>query len=792
MSQFSDGTSGSSSLNDVFTDGSEYTTNLSAQVQITEFGLEKGTTRNVFIKWTWNQLHTKEFRVVWYYFTGQGTSFVGSDARVTNKYSSYNAPSNATKVKVKILPIADSRKIGNYTAAYWTAKWTTLREYSFENNPPTAPSAPSVTISDKYKLTASLANVNSDTEQIEWYVVRDDKTKYYSVKTKVNKNAAAMTCTIDAGGKYKVKCRAWKGDQHSDWSEYSGNEGTVPTGVGEITRLEAFSETGVLVDWTGVKNCTGYEIQYTTRQGYFDSNPNEVKSQTVPSNISHAEVTGLELGQTYFFRVRATNDQGNSPWSSIKSITLGKDPTAPTTWSSTTTAIVGEELVLYWVHNATDGSSEKQAELELNVDGTITTETIVNTATGDDKDKTKSKKINTSKWSEGTTLKWRVRTMGITGNYGEWSVQRVVNIYAPATLQLNVTDSSGSDISTITSFPFYIKGIGGPSTQKVLGYHVSVVALEGYNTVDETGMAIVVAKGQEIFSRYYDTSGELLLELHAGNIDLQNNVSYRVICSVAMDSGLSAERNEDFTVAWTEMTYSVNAEMAYSPETYSFLIRPYCLDENNNPVSDVTLAVYRRQFDGEFVEIASDLENSSNRFVTDPHPALDFGRYRVVAKSKSTGAISYYDMPGYPINESGIIIQWEEQWQNYITSEINENDTYAERPWSGSMVRLPYNVDVSDDSDSDVSLVEYIGRKHPVSYYGTQVGQTASWNTDVPRRDVETLYALRRLAAYQGDVYVRESSGSGYWAHVNVSVSKKHQNGVVPVTIKVTRVEGGI
>ena len=149
-------------------------------------------------------------------------------------------------------------------------------------------------------------------------------------------------------------------------------------------------------------------------------------------------------------------------------------------------------------------------------------------------------------------------------------------------------------------------------------------------------------------------------------------------------------------------------------------------------------------------------------------------------------------MPGYPINESGIIIQWVEQWQNYITSEINENDTYAERPWSGSMVRLPYNVDVSDDSDSDVSLVEYIGRKHPVSYYGTQVGQTANWNTDVPRRDVETLYALRRLAAYQGDVYVRESSGSGYWAHVNVSVSKKHQNGVVPVTIKVTRVEGGI
>lgn len=792
MSQFSSGSSGSSS-GSVFTDGSEYTTNLSAQVSITDFGLQKGTTRTVYVKWNWTQLHTKSYRVIWYYYTGQGTSFVGSDSSQTSKQSTYTAPSNATSVKVKIQPIADTRKISNnYTAAYWTAKWSTLKTYSFKNNPPSDPSSPTVTITDKYKLTASLANVNSDTEEIEWYVVRDDKVKFYSIKTKVNKNAASMTCTINAGSKYKVRCRAWKGSLYSNWSEYSSNEGTVPISVGEITRLEAFSETGVLVDWTGVKNCTGYEIQYTTRKGYFDSNPNEVKSQTVPSSISHTEVTGLELGQTYFFRVRATNDQGNSPWSSIKSITLGKDPTAPTTWSSTTTAIVGEELILYWVHNATDGSSEKQAELELNVGGSISTETIVNTDTGDNKDKTKSKKIDTSKWSEGTTLKWRVRTMGITGNYGEWSVQRVVNIYAPATLELSIIDSAGNDISTLTTFPFYIRGMGGPSSQKVLGYHVSITALEGYDTIDETGMGIVVAKGQEIFSRYYDTNGELLLELSAGNIDLQNNISYRVTCSVAMDSGLSTERSEDFTVAWTEMTYSVNAEMAYSRDTYSFLIRPYCLDKNNNLVDDVTLAVYRRQFDGEFVEIASNLENSWSRFVTDPHPALDFGRYRVVAIAKSTGAISYYDMPGYPINESGIIIQWAEQWQNYVTSEINEGDTSAERPWSGSLVRLPYNVDVSDDNDPDVSLVEYIGRKHPVSYYGTQVGQTSNWKTDVPRYDVETLYALQRLSVYQGDVYVRESSGSGYWANVSVSISKTHRNGVVPVTLKVTRVEGGI
>lgn len=786
-SAFSSGVANDAPL---FSDGTEYTTNLGAAVKITGFGLQTGTTRTVYVKWSWNQVNTKEYRIIWTYYVGS-TSFTGDDSRITKNQSTYNAPSNATAVSVKILPISKSRKVGTYTADYWKAKWSTAQKYYFKNNPPSTPSAPTVKI-DKYKLTASLANINSDTTEIEWYVVKDDKAKYYSVKTKVNKNAASMSCTIDAGGKYKVKCRAWKDGKSSTWSEYSGNEGTIPLSVGEITNLQAFSETGVLVDWTGVKNCTSYEIQYTTRKGYFDSNPNEVKSQTVESTISHTEVTGLELGHTYFFRVRAINDQGKSAWSSIKSITIGKDPTAPTTWSSTTTAIVGEELILYWVHNATDGSSEKQAELELNIDGSVTTETIVNTATGDEKDKTKSKKIDTSKWSEGTTLKWRVRTMGLTGKYGEWSVQRVVNIYAPATLQLNIVNSAGSDISTITSFPFYIKGIGGPSSQTVLGYHVSVTALETYNTIDDTGMGTVVAKGQEIFSNYYDIHGQLMLEMSAGNIDLQNNIRYRVTCSVSMSSGLTAERTDEFVVSWTEMQYALNAEVAYQRDTYSFLVRPFCVDENNNLINDVTMAVYRREFDGQFVEIASGLENSTSRFVTDPHPALDYGRYRVVAKEKTTGSITYYDLPGYPIHEPGIIIQWAEQWQDYITSDVDAGDSPSEPSWSGSLLRLPYNVDVSDNNDVDATLVEYIGRRHPVSYYGTQVGHTSTWKTDIPRSDVETIYALRRLSVYPGDVYVRESSGSGYWANVEVTISKTHKDKIVPVSLKVTRVEGGI
>lgn len=102
-------------------------------------------------------------------------------------------------------------------------------------------------------------------------------------------------------------------------------------------------------------------------------------SKTIESEAGHAEFTGLESGKEYFFRVRAVNSAGNSGWSDVASVVIGKEPSAPTTWSSTTTAMVGESLILYWIHNSQDGSYEKHAQLELNVDGRITTQTIQNT-----------------------------------------------------------------------------------------------------------------------------------------------------------------------------------------------------------------------------------------------------------------------------------------------------------------------------------------------------------------------------------------------------------------------------
>ena len=191
-------------------------------------------------------------------------------------------------------------------------------------------------------------------------------------------------------------------------------------------------------------------------------------------------------------------------------------------------------------------------------------------------------------------------------------------------------------------------------------------------------------------------------------------------------------------------------------------------------------------------EFVSGLPNSASHYVIDPHPALDYARYRIIATETATGAVSYYDVPGYPINEPGVIIQWSEAWSAFDVSDANEADVVDTPPWSGSLIRIPYNIDVSDKADPDVTLVKYAGRKRQVSYYGTQLGESSTWKVEIPADDNETLYALRRLMIWTGDVYVREPSGSGYWANVKVSFSRTHCALTIPVTFDITRVEGGM
>lgn len=858
-------------------------------VTIYSFGLQSDTERTVFVTWGWGRGNTDHYQVIWYYRTANGHDFVGQDT--TTKYceSTFNAPSNALAVKVKIMPVSETYKVNNQDVKHWVGSWSELKTYTFEEAKPTTPGTPTVTIED-FKLTAELTNINNDTGQIEFEIVRDDSSVFKRAKVNVVTNSVSYSCNINAGSKYKVRARAYKKTNssiYSEWGQYSNNQGTKPGTPPGLKTVRANSKTEIYVEWDATQNTDSYDIEYTTDKAYFDVSAN-TSIVTGIKGTTHI-LTGLDTGKTYYVRIRSVNQNGESSWSSYKSTVIGSKPDAPTTWSSNTTAMVGEEVLLFWVHNAEDGSTETYAQLELIINGTKYTRDITNAQYADEDHKDDVKVFNLTKnyqqlLTRDTKVLWRVRTAGITKEYGDWSTQRQIEIFDPPTIEVSMRDKNNNQIYIVTEFPFYIKALPGPASQTPVGYHVSIIANDDYDTTDRIGNPIHISKGDSVFSKYYDITGQTLaLEMRPNLVDLENSVSYTLNVTVSMNSGLTASDNYEFNVTFADKIYTPKAEIGYNKEDYTAYIRPYCThtpvkfkrvvssgrgssddtewgiryyvtdtivniskrgylledayyedgqywwiryydddtgqwktqedkkrlfsiyegeDDHGNKtqyieyigdeelVPNVKLSVYRREFDGSFTEVGKDLLNLKKTFVTDPHPALDFARYRIVAEDQSTGAISYTDTAAYPVQEKAIIIQWDEQWSNFDVD--NETTRLEDQPWSGSLVRLPYNINVSNKNNKDVEMTNYVGRKHPVSYYGTQLGETATWQTTIPMDDKETLYALRRLAIYMGNVYVREPSGSGYWAHISVSFSQTHRETTIPVTFEVTRVEGGV
>lgn len=890
----------------------------------------------LFATWTWSKENTTaSYKIAWEYqldgssmwFIEDKTISVDQDFIEAARYDIYTIPTNAVAVRFKIKPIAEEETSDDSSESTpkWTQGWSSYKPSSTGYKIKTifeTISAPTVEIDENNKLTASLSNLDINATHIKFQIVKNDTSAINtSPKKEINDYGfVSYEYTVPAGNEYKVRCKAYKDSMESDWSSFSDNVPAMPSTPEGITVCKASEKVeqkySVYLEWSKVTSAKTYDIEYTTVKDYFDNPSGETTTVSTTNNTTKFTVYGIGEGGEYFFRVRAVKDQVASGWTEPVSVKIGEAPEKPTTWSSTTTAIVGEALTLYWMHNSEDGSSQTKAQVKITANGVSEIyEVLYNDDDDDDNDYNGSYSVNTSGYSEGVELIWQVCTAGITGVYGDWSIERKVDIYAKPTLDLTVTSTfeiqedgtvkllppEGGKMDILESFPFYVKAVAGPATQAPIGYHLSVSSNEIYETVDQLGNSKTVSSGEQLYSKYFDIKEPLLVEFSANNIDLENNVEYTITCTVAMDSGLTAEATSIFRVSWTDMTYTPNAEVNIDTEAYSAAIRPYCEDiyyeyhrvddnhdvttdvvdetkiesvytttgeevllgsysyggtvyycikyfdsignsidptycrvvyssekymttaqtinksvvgkaytssgedirlgmlngeqilycvvEKSTPVDDVTLSVYRREFDGAFTELATNISNDTNTFVTDPHPALDYARYRIVAKTKSTGAVSYYDLPNIPVGGKSIIIQWDEDWTtfNYISE-----DPMVQPSWSGSLLKLHYNIDVSDSNNPDVSHVKYIGRLRPVAYYGTQLGETSSWNVVIAKDDEETIYALRRLMTWMGDVYVREPSGTGYWANVKVSFGQTHKEVTIPVTLDITRVEGGI
>ena len=777
----------------------------------------RGSDRSVIASWTADSYSDVDtFSCKWrYYLNGYLFTDKEEDVGIEDCLSLYQVPERSYLVEFQIKPNP------KYEADF-VGEWS--EPFMLEVTDDTTPEVPSVPRLELKKNTYTF-NVTVETYDRNTAFVEFEITEYsedgneFVVDTgrvDVSFNRAVYQFTGMAGKSYRARARGVNldgltmediGETGEDgWSERSTPVYSRP-GTTHIS-VEATGARSIQVTVEEVTGADSYEVQYTTKKSYFDTAQNEVTSATI--EVGTVLILPDLDPNEYYFRARAVNESsGNGDWSNIEFGTCGTIPKAPTTWSSRLNGEIDSDIYLYWTHNSEDGSREYSAEVEVIVNGVSTTITIPK---AEDDTTQSSYKLPDSATANAGTIQWRVRTKGAMPNYGDWSTQRIIKIFSPPTVTVrlagsnswtwddfefaedNIYTATGGRGSltnnTLTAFPLLVYLEAGPASQTPVAYSVVVTSNSNYETSDEVGNTRQIIRGQRIFNRLLSTDkSSFMTMIGPGDIDLENGMSYTLTVTLAMDSGLSAERSVIFTTSWAQDEYNIDAEVGFDFARYIAYVRPTCTNDAGAIVPNVTLGVYRREFDGSFTLIANDISSADQTVVTDPHPNLDYARYRVTARSNSTGKVEFYDIPGFPVHEYGIILQWDESQISYNSLNRDEHDTFTR---AGSMIRLPFNVDTTDSNQVDVEMVEYIGRSHPVSYFGTQVGQKATWTAVIPKTDTQTIYDLRRLARYMGNVYVREPSGTGYWAHVEVSFNLTHLETTVPVNLSITRVEGGM
>lgn len=804
--------------------------------------------RSVYVSWTFKDSdHAEKYEYTWQYCVNN-VWFSGSSGSVeankqTPKRCTYSYPEEATNVKVFVKPVSKKKD----KKSYYFVGSAKSKSKVVSTLLPDRPSEPSVSISD-FTLTASVTITDSNAKTVQFEFVRADTGGPVGnpLPAGIIAQQATVQITATNGWTYRVRCRAANAaGSYGPWSNFSSDtEGETPPGaIVNAPRGSALSSNSIYVEWDAADNADEYILQYTIQKRFFDAVPDQVH-ETSELTVTHTELQGLETDYSYtttgewYFRVKAKNDKGESGWSPIGSCPVGKKPDPPTTWSSRATASPGDDIYLYWTHNSTDSSREVDAKLRLNINGTIATCTVPNETTQDEDTGTHryhltEEALSNGDWTiegqvnvhwlfvDGANIKWTVQTRGAIAQYSEPSIEREINIYAPPSLSLylgaenkwywdNLEFSEESSIhttageltpmevnefgvQTLTKYPFYIRLNSSPLNQTPVSYNIAIIADEAYSDVDELGNSINVRAGQEVYSRYIVSSEHSVLTyVLPTDINLYDGINYKILATLAMDSGLGAEAASSFAVDLEEPEDIIlDAESIYDEERIALSLAPYCEDEEANPVPGMTLAIHRKQADGSFVEIASGLPSELRTFVVDPHPNLGDCSYRIVGTLTRTGRMYFVDIMPDPIPETAIIIQWDEDIRAFDESTVNE-DELVESPHSGTTLKLPYNVDIQDTTNPDVAFVQYIGRKHPVSYYGTHIGETAQWTCEIPKDDTETIALLRHLQAWMGDAYVRERSGLGYWAQVKPSFNLEHCKVTVPVTLAITRVEGGI
>ncbi len=177
------------------------------------------------------------------------------------------------------------------------------------------------------KSTISLASTNNDGNyEVTWNTVlgatsyileEDDNPLFSSLIVVYTGSATAKSIIGKTDGTYYYRVKATNEDGDSPWSEVMSItiDITHPLYPPTITLASTDTDGNYEVSWGSVSNADSYTLEEDDTPSF--SFPTEVYTGSATSKLISSK-----NDSTYYYRVKATNEDNNSGWSTVKSIVI--------------------------------------------------------------------------------------------------------------------------------------------------------------------------------------------------------------------------------------------------------------------------------------------------------------------------------------------------------------------------------------------------------------------------------------------------------------------------------------
>ena len=575
---------------------------------------------------------------------------------------------------------------------------------------------------------------------------------------------AYVTSTDDAGvttytlKKYLMRSR--------NRLTYGGSVPQPPSNV-SLAMTDTVGTVQVTFDWAW-QDARAAELSWANHSDAWQSTEEPDTYVIDNTNASVWNISGLEVGQTWYVRVRLVGGTEDNPtyggYSDTVSIDLASEPITPVLTLSSGVITDGGSVTASWVYVSTDTTLQAYAEV-AEYDGTDYT-VIASTETA------QNVTINASEvgWSTGEEHALAVRVVSASGRETGWSDPVSVMVAEPLVCEITATslDEETEDSETVyylTEMPLTVTvtgaGSGGTTT-------VAIERLSAYHVTRPDEVDLYGFEGETVALRSQMGESQMTIGLTDLIGRLDDGASYRLTATITDGLGQRAEQTIDFWVNWDHQAIIPNGTVTIDTDHLAAMLVPVA---PTGTAQGDACDIYRLSVDRPQLIYA---DAAFGQTYVDPYPTLgSYGGYRFVFKSKEGDYIT-------ADNETA--------WTD-IQTDIDHDANIID--FGTGRVELEYNVDVSNAWAKDFKETKYLGGSiqgdwNPAVSRTSSVGAVA-----IVAEDPQTIEAVRRLAVYPGLCHIRTKEGSSYPADVQVNESYAVSNGhrIAEFSLKITRVD---